>query len=132
MPFSKRRIDTGPEGSLLCILAGEKRPKCFTCYGDILKSCTRHFVPMFVPMKNFRVHPRAWERGCTPGWRHMQVKFRTKYRLRDPSDLVSILCSTVDGNIVAYQVYVTLMLPKQHYDVINCKNRILFLRISNF
>jgi hypothetical protein len=58
------RIDTRPEGRLLCVLAWEKRPKCFTCYAIL--ECTRHFVPMFV----------LWKTSvCTPGWCHMMAYF---------------------------------------------------------
>jgi hypothetical protein len=82
------RIDTRPEVSLLCVLAWEKRPKFFTCY-DAMLECTRHLVPMFVPMKNFRVHSRMASYDGVVSRQH--VKFRTKYRLSDTSGLVSIL-----------------------------------------
>jgi hypothetical protein len=48
------RIDTRPEGTLLCVLvcvlAWEKRPNFFTCYAIL--ECTRHILPM----KNICVH----------------------------------------------------------------------------
>ena len=75
--------------SLLCVLAWEKRPKFFTCHDAILE-CTRHFVPMFVPMKNFRVHSRMASYDGVFSRQH--VKFRTKHCLSDISGLVSILC----------------------------------------
>jgi hypothetical protein len=78
--FHCHRIDTRPEVSLLCVLAWEKRPKFY----DAILECTRHFVPMFVPMKNFRVHSRMAS--------YMAYLARTKYRLSRTSGLVSILC----------------------------------------
>jgi hypothetical protein len=64
------RIDTRPEGTLLCVLAEGKRPEFFTCYDVILK-CTRHFVPMFGLIKTS---------VCTPGWRHMMAYFQVSTR----------------------------------------------------
>jgi hypothetical protein len=75
-PFRKsldryyHRIDTRPEGTLLCVLAEGKRPNFFTCYDAILE-CTRHFVPMF----------GQWKTSvCTPGWRHMMAYFHVSTR----------------------------------------------------
>jgi hypothetical protein len=91
--LSYHRIDTRPEGTLLCVLAWEKRPKFFYVLlrhpGVHTALCTYVFL---------------WKTSvCTPGWRQMmayfhvstRTKFRTKYRLSDTSGPVSILWSYV-------------------------------------
>ena len=51
------RIDTGPEGTLLCFLAEGKRPKFFL--RAMTPSWSAHgTLYLCFPMKNFRVHSR--------------------------------------------------------------------------
>ena len=91
------RIDTRPEGTLLCVLAEEKRPKFFYvlwCHPGVHTAlCTYVFL---------------WKTSaCTPGWRRMMAYFHvstqyTKYRLSDTSGPVSILWLNVYHRVDAY------------------------------
>jgi hypothetical protein len=64
------RIDTRPEGTLLCVLAWEKRPKFFYVLwrhpGVHTALCTYVFL---------------WKTSvCTPGWRQIMVYFHVSTR----------------------------------------------------
>jgi hypothetical protein len=66
----KHRIDTRPEGTLLCVLAEGKRPKFFYVLwrhpGVHTALCTYVFL---------------WKTSvCTPGWRHMMAYFHVSTR----------------------------------------------------
>ena len=67
---SHHRIDTRPEGTLLCVLAEGKRPKFFYLLwrhpGVHTALCTYVFL---------------WKTSvCTPGWRHMMAYFHVSTR----------------------------------------------------
>jgi hypothetical protein len=99
--YHSHRIDTRPEGTLLCVLAEGKRPKFFYVLwrhpGVHTALCTYVFLWKL---------PCALQDGVI-WWRIFTsalVKFRTKYRLSDTSGPVSILCHSIAIFTLIYAV----------------------------